>query len=223
MPSVPVPPIVLLTDMVPRCRLLAAHGPRSCLSVRTQPLTATVDVCETVRYVTVLAAATRISSFSFDHFQSSGRMLVCIWFGLLIFFLDHIQKSSKKKKFDFRPLQLHCSVVSRRIAAGVARAAAYPVRGHVHTLVATSLRLISMLLLPGRRAWYGGTHLSSSSVQFSSVQSHYVQFSSAQITPWLVPYAQWFQPTGRVNRTPHVATGTHPWGRKLHRKIFKSG
>ena len=41
MPSVPVPPIILLTDMVPRCRLLAAHGPRSCLSVRTQPLTAT--------------------------------------------------------------------------------------------------------------------------------------------------------------------------------------
>ena len=59
MPSVPVPPITLLTDMVfsvvllrvfsvallrtmvARCRLLAAHGPRSCLSVRTQPLTAT--------------------------------------------------------------------------------------------------------------------------------------------------------------------------------------
>ena len=37
----PVPPITLLTDMVPRCRLLAAHGLRSCLSVRTQPLTAT--------------------------------------------------------------------------------------------------------------------------------------------------------------------------------------
>ena len=41
MPSVPVPPITLLTDMVARCRLLAAHGARSCLSVRTQPLTAT--------------------------------------------------------------------------------------------------------------------------------------------------------------------------------------
>ena len=40
-PSVPVPPIILLTDMVARCRLLAAHGARSCLSVRTQPLTAT--------------------------------------------------------------------------------------------------------------------------------------------------------------------------------------
>ena len=26
MPSVPVPPITLLTDVVPRCRLLAAHG-----------------------------------------------------------------------------------------------------------------------------------------------------------------------------------------------------
>ena len=39
--SVPVPPIILLTDMVPRCRLLAAHGLRSCLSARTQPLTAT--------------------------------------------------------------------------------------------------------------------------------------------------------------------------------------
>ena len=41
MPSVPVPPIILLTDMVPRCRLLAAHGLTSCLSARTQPLTAT--------------------------------------------------------------------------------------------------------------------------------------------------------------------------------------
>ena len=41
MPSVPVPPIILLTDMVTRCRLLAAHGATSCLSVRTQPLTAT--------------------------------------------------------------------------------------------------------------------------------------------------------------------------------------
>ena len=41
MPSVPVPPIMLLTDVVSRCRLLAAHGARSCLSVRTQPLTAT--------------------------------------------------------------------------------------------------------------------------------------------------------------------------------------
>ena len=37
----PVPLIMLLTDMVSRCRLLAAHGLRSCLSVRTQPLTAT--------------------------------------------------------------------------------------------------------------------------------------------------------------------------------------
>ena len=55
----PVPPITLLTDVVARCRLLAAHGLRSCLSVRTQPLTATgapsqtsmvwygmVEVCE---------------------------------------------------------------------------------------------------------------------------------------------------------------------------------
>ena len=41
MPSVPVPPITLLTDMVPRCRLIAAHGLRSCPSARTQPLTAT--------------------------------------------------------------------------------------------------------------------------------------------------------------------------------------
>ena len=41
MPSVPVPPITLLTDMVTRSRLLAAHGLTSCLSVRTQPLTAT--------------------------------------------------------------------------------------------------------------------------------------------------------------------------------------
>ena len=37
----PCPPIILLTDMVSRCRLLAAHGLTSCLSVRTQPLTAT--------------------------------------------------------------------------------------------------------------------------------------------------------------------------------------
>ena len=36
-----MPLITLLTDMVSRCRLLAAHGLRSCLSVRTQPLTAT--------------------------------------------------------------------------------------------------------------------------------------------------------------------------------------
>ena len=41
MPSFPVPPIMLLTDMVPRCRLLAAHGLMSCLSARTQLLTAT--------------------------------------------------------------------------------------------------------------------------------------------------------------------------------------
>ena len=41
MPSVPVPPITLLTDMVTRSRLLAAHDLTSCLSVRTQPLTAT--------------------------------------------------------------------------------------------------------------------------------------------------------------------------------------
>ena len=41
MPSVPVPPNILLTDMVARCRLLAAHGARSCLSARTPPLTAT--------------------------------------------------------------------------------------------------------------------------------------------------------------------------------------
>ena len=37
----PVPPITLRTDMVARFRLLAAHGLGSCLSVRTQPLTAT--------------------------------------------------------------------------------------------------------------------------------------------------------------------------------------
>ena len=37
----PCPPIILLTDMVSRSRLLAAHGLTSCLSVRTQPLTAT--------------------------------------------------------------------------------------------------------------------------------------------------------------------------------------
>ena len=37
----PCPPIILLTDTVTRSRLLAAHGLTSCLSVRTQPLTAT--------------------------------------------------------------------------------------------------------------------------------------------------------------------------------------
>ena len=37
----PCSPIILLTDMVSRSRLLAAHGLLSCLSVRTQPLTAT--------------------------------------------------------------------------------------------------------------------------------------------------------------------------------------
>ena len=41
MPSVPVHPVTLLTDMVSRCRLLAANGVRSCLSARTQPPTAT--------------------------------------------------------------------------------------------------------------------------------------------------------------------------------------
>ena len=41
MPSFPVPPIILLADMVTRSRLLAAHDLLSCLSVRTQPLTAT--------------------------------------------------------------------------------------------------------------------------------------------------------------------------------------
>ena len=41
MPSVPVPSVTSLTDMVARCRPLAAHGLRSCPSVRTQPLTAT--------------------------------------------------------------------------------------------------------------------------------------------------------------------------------------
>ena len=49
----PVPPIILLTDMVSRCRLLAAHGLRSCLSVRTQPLTATgafTDLYHTIPY-----------------------------------------------------------------------------------------------------------------------------------------------------------------------------
>ena len=35
------PTRTMLTDMVSRCRLLAAHGLRSCPSVRTQPLTAT--------------------------------------------------------------------------------------------------------------------------------------------------------------------------------------
>ena len=32
---------MILTDMVARCRLLAAHGASSCLSARAQPLTAT--------------------------------------------------------------------------------------------------------------------------------------------------------------------------------------
>ena len=37
MPSVPVPPITLLTDVVARCRLLAAHGARSCLCIGEDP------------------------------------------------------------------------------------------------------------------------------------------------------------------------------------------
>ena len=37
----PCPPIMSLTDMFSRCRPLAAHGAMSCLSVRTQPPTAT--------------------------------------------------------------------------------------------------------------------------------------------------------------------------------------
>ena len=52
--------IILLTDMVARCRLLAAHGARSCLSVRTQPRTATGAPSQTstipyhtIRYVDV--------------------------------------------------------------------------------------------------------------------------------------------------------------------------
>ena len=41
---VPVPPIMSLTDMVARCRLLAAHGARSCSSAEhdartTRPVT----------------------------------------------------------------------------------------------------------------------------------------------------------------------------------------
>ena len=63
MPSVPVPPVTLLTDtsMVSRCRLLAAHGARSCLSVRTQPLTATNAPSKTIP-----------PSF-FDHYMQSSR------------------------------------------------------------------------------------------------------------------------------------------------------
>ena len=54
MPSVPVPLIILLTDMVSRCRLLAAHGARSCLLVRTQPLMATApSQTSTIPYHTI--------------------------------------------------------------------------------------------------------------------------------------------------------------------------
>ena len=47
---------MLLTDTVPRCRLLAAHGLTSCLSVRTQPLTATgaPSQTSTIPYHTIL-------------------------------------------------------------------------------------------------------------------------------------------------------------------------
>ena len=51
-----MPPIILLPDMVARCRLIAAHGLTSCLSVRTQPLTATgaPSQTSTIPYHTIL-------------------------------------------------------------------------------------------------------------------------------------------------------------------------
>ena len=83
MPSVPVPPITLLTDMVPRCRLLTAHGLLSCLSARTQPLTATGAPSQTstmpyhtsfssVQFSSVQCCTFRPSTFSSVQFRRSG-------------------------------------------------------------------------------------------------------------------------------------------------------
>ena len=57
------PPIILLTDMVTRSRLLAAHGLTSCLSVRTQPLTATgaPSQTSTISYHTMPRCVDRVS------------------------------------------------------------------------------------------------------------------------------------------------------------------
>ena len=64
----PCPPIILLTDMVTRSRLLAAHGLTSCLSVRTQPLTATgaPSQTSTIPYHTI-PYQYPISAFTIDH------------------------------------------------------------------------------------------------------------------------------------------------------------
>ena len=70
MPSVPVPPITLLTDVVARSRLLAAHGARSCLSVRipchAQPLTATGAPSQTCT-MPCHAMPRRTTSFRISH------------------------------------------------------------------------------------------------------------------------------------------------------------
>ena len=100
MPSVPVPPITLLTDMVARCRLLAAHGARSCLSVRTQPLMATgaPSQTSTIPYHTTtsfLACLRHCPSY----IQSSVQLSFRFRFGLYrVFssFFDHYIQSSVK-------------------------------------------------------------------------------------------------------------------------------
>ena len=88
----PCPPIILLTDMVSRCRLLAAHGLTSCLSVRTQPLTATgaPSQTSTIPYHTIPPRST-IPWFALFTFSTPLRCLVWyqIWYGLSV-----IQKSS---------------------------------------------------------------------------------------------------------------------------------
>ena len=75
----PCPPIILLTDMVTRSRLLAAHGLTSCLSVRTQPLTATgaPSQTSTIPYHTTTFSSVQFSSCSKARVQR-GR------FGLMV-------------------------------------------------------------------------------------------------------------------------------------------
>ena len=68
--------ILLLTDMVTRCGLLTAHGARSCLSVRTQPLTATgaPSQTSTIPYHTSI---TPYHTTLYQHDRACGM----IWYG----------------------------------------------------------------------------------------------------------------------------------------------
>ena len=113
MPSVPVPPIMLLTDVVPRCRLLAAHGLTSCLSARTQPLTATgaPSQTSTMPCHAMPRRKTSPTSFSSVHAMPCISNPACIgfyWAWLELFFAQSglqwvgnthiIEKSVKKLK-----------------------------------------------------------------------------------------------------------------------------